>query len=527
MDNSIGRNKTKNLILVLLVIFLPILQAGVIALFSFQRNKSGLSCPLWNDEAAYYALIKTWITSGAHKAFGNPIGYYGFNGGHAILGTGSAWNPAIIFPYVVFAKMFGLGYHTIWVANLVFLMLASLIFILIVKPDLETKFRFVLIFAVSTPVILYVSTQMSEPLRYALTLILAGMIYELFSVPTKEINPVFKYLIMPLYIICLVQIYIFFVFVVPFYIFGLLKEKKIWIRLLSSIAAMGLVGGGSYYLLHLISSNYNIFKAERLFTAIQNKDIVGAVMAMVSMVKEGLTDLYNLARYGACHGLLTWFVILLITLFVVSLVAVIRTPKECKDLPIYWVSLFSIVVFTGAFVTMYSLDPNTFFRSNAIVALFVLYLFAMTQRRNYFYVALIVFACGLLTVPANLEEYSTSERYLSNEEMNQWDELEKEFGEALKFDADKDPWDSTVVIYTLEPKVLTSIPAGMGINMMLREATIPEEAGYLLFSKEEDNLRSDWLEQSFSEIDKDNHELLATKYAVAFENEEYIIFTKN
>ncbi|MBO7387546.1 MAG: hypothetical protein J6U15_07045, partial [Lachnospiraceae bacterium] len=74
MENSIDRKSRSGIIIAILVILLPAVQAGVIALFSFCKYKSGLPVPMWNDEAVYYALIKTWITPGAHGAFGNPIG---------------------------------------------------------------------------------------------------------------------------------------------------------------------------------------------------------------------------------------------------------------------------------------------------------------------------------------------------------------------------------------------------------------------------------------------------------------------
>ncbi|MBP5298606.1 MAG: hypothetical protein J6Z09_05620, partial [Lachnospiraceae bacterium] len=217
MENSIDRKSKTGIIIAILVILLPAIQAGVIALFSFCKYKSGLSVPMWNDEAVYYALVKTWITPGAHGAFGNPIGYYGFNGGHAILGTGSGWSPAIIFPYAVFAKMFGLNYHTIWAANLVFMCLGAALFILIAKPDLKAKIRLLILGAFSTPVILYAGTQMSEPLRYALVMVLAACIYRLLNAKEGEPGPIFTYVVVPLYLIFLVQIYIFYVFAVPLY----------------------------------------------------------------------------------------------------------------------------------------------------------------------------------------------------------------------------------------------------------------------------------------------------------------------
>ncbi len=527
MENSIDRKSKSGIIIAILVILLPAIQAGAIALFSFCKYKSGLSVPMWNDEAVYYALIKTWITPGAHGAFGNPIGYYGFNGGHAILGTGSGWSPAIIFPYAVFAKMFGLNYHTIWVANIVFMTLGTALFVLIAKPDLKAKIRLLILEAFSVPVILYAGTQMSEPLRYALAMVLAACIYRLFSEKAGKPGPIFTYVVVPLYLIFLVQIYIFYVFVVPLYIFAVLKKQKVLIRTIAAFLATAVIGGGSYFLLHLISSNYNTYKPERLLNALRAGDFPGMIKAAISLVKEGLFDWFNLARYGACHGLLTWFTLLFAGLLAVCIIGIIKSEKGGYDKAAFMGGLASLLIFTGAFITMYSLDPNTFFRSNCIVVLFVIYLIVMTDNKPLFMGTAVIVALGMAFVPANIGDYVGPERYLDEETRIQWDNLASDFDKVMELSDSGNPWDSTVVTFTLEPRVLMAIKAGMGVNMMLQDDTIPEEAEYLLFTKHEDNLRGDWLEKRKNEIYEANSDLIDNNYKQVYENEDYIILKKN
>ena len=524
MTGSMNKKSNLNILLAILVILLPALWAGAIALFNFCKYGSGLSVPMWNDEAVYYALIKTWITPGAHNAFGNSIGYYGFNGGHAILGTGSGWSPAIIFPYAVFAKMFGLNYHTVWIANIIFMMMGNAIFLLIVKPDLSGKIKLLVTEAFAAPIILYISTQMSEPLRYALTLILAACIYKLFDDENK--GKIFSYVIVPLYIICLVQIYVFFVFVVPIYIFAVLKDKKIWIRILTALVSTGITGGGSYALLHLISSNYNTYKAEKLFNAIGSGDITGMIRAAVGMVKEGVADWFNLFRYGANHGLLTWFTIVIFALFVIGIIGFLKAETS-KDKALFLSASAGLFIFIGGFATMYSPDPNTFFRSISIVVLFAVFLIMMTDGKLLSRFALLVFAAGVLFVPLNIGDYTGEERVLSKEKAMEWDSLAGNFEKVLAIDTKASPWDSTLTVFTLEPKVLASVTPGIGINMMLTEDTIPTESGYLLFTKHEGNLRGDWLEKSFKDIYEKNKEIIDSDYTLVYEDNDYLIYKKN
>ena len=84
-------------LMAVLMMVTPLVLAGIVACYYYLRNNgmSWIPALKWNDEAAYYQLIKTCITTG------QPLGYWGFNGNHAIVGTGSAWSPAIIWPYAI------------------------------------------------------------------------------------------------------------------------------------------------------------------------------------------------------------------------------------------------------------------------------------------------------------------------------------------------------------------------------------------------------------------------------------------
>ncbi len=176
---------------------------------------------------------------------------------------------------------------------------------------------------------------------------------------------------------------------------------------------------------------------------------------------------------------------------------------------------------------MYSLDPNTFFRSNCIVVLFVIYLIVMTDNKPLFMGTAVLFILGAVFIPASIGDYVGPERYLDLDTRLQWDNLASDFDEAMELSDSGNPWDSTVVTFTLEPKVLMAIKAGMGVNMMLQDDTIPEEAEYLLFTKHEDNLRGDWLEKRYDEIYEANSDLIDNNYKQVYENEDYIILKKN
>lgn len=500
----------------------------IIALISVLCNVNGtdnswIPMPRWNDEAAYYELLKTWLETG------QPLGYWGFDGGHALVGTGSAWSSAILFPYAVFAMMFGLNHSTVFFANIFFMCIANAIFILLVNPDKKQCGRIVLVQVFSVITILYSQALMSEMLRYALIIIMAGMLYRLYFMETSKW---FKYLLVPVYMILIIQVYIFMVFVVPLYIFAVCRTWKFWKKAFAALGATAVVGGASYFLLHLISSNYNIYKTEMLLSALKQGDFVAVVRALIWMVKEGLWGLYSCFLTATGYGMFKWFLVFLLFLVVIPLadMGLFRWKKKGtlwnQDRQMMVMVAFSICLYVAAYITVYSLEPFTFFRGVGIVVIFAMYLFAKMDNRKMFGIILACYAVGMIFLPANFK-YFSEERYMTAEQKEEWTVLEDELAEVIEINSEQSEWENTVAIFTLEPKVIASIPGGAGVNMMLYTDEIPTDAGYLLFSLEKENLRSDWLEHDYETIYQNNKELLQSKYETVFQNEEYLIYKKS
>lgn len=527
----------------LAVILLPLLQAGVIALFHFQKYGTALPIPQWNDEGAYYELIKTWL------ATGQPLGYWGFDGGHALVGTGSAWSPAILLPYAVFGMMFGWNYSSAFFANLLFLVLSQILFLLLVKPERRYLVRMFFLQGLSVIVLLYSTTLMSELLRFSLAIVLAGMLYRLYF---GKCGRIFRFVVLPLYLLTLIQVYIFFVFAVPLYVFGALKEWKWWKKALLSLGALLVSGGGSYYLLHLISSNYNIYKTERLLAALQAMDIPAVIGSALGMVKEGLLGLWSCFGTGVGHGMFRWFVPFLGMLILVPGLKLCvdgikwhAAAKEAgtdtdlkttglqntgetfwnRDRVLCLQAAFGTALFLGAFITVYSLEAFTFFRSLGIVVLFSLYLLLMTENRWLFPVLLAMYAAGMCFLPANSRDFNL-ERFPQTGTVAKWDALAEEMEKVIVVKEGADPWENTVAVFTLEPKVLASMPAGSGVNMMLYSEEIPKEAGYLFFSRKQENRRSDWLEHDYEAIYEANEELLTGQYTAVYTDTDYVVYRK-
>ncbi len=513
----------------------------------------------WNDEAAYLQMIKNCITTG------NPVGYWGFNGNHAIVGTGGAWSPAIIWPYAIFAFIFPLSHGFVYYVNLFYITLANALFFVSVKPDKRQCIRLALIQATSAILILYLSVNMSEIFRYAIAIVIAGLLYRMLF---RECGKVVRFVLTPLLILGAVQVYVFFAFCVPIYVFALLKKSRLWVRLVTGIASTGVVALGSYYLLHLISSNYNIYKTEALLNAVKQFDITGAVVAFLRMMKQGATQVFQLWTYIYARPLIPWHVAFSILLVLVGIFVAVRfliynkksdarktaknKTEESKaaknktaknktaesktaeskiedcghDAALGIICVYSVAIFYLMYMTLYSIEPFTFVRGTQIVVVFVLWLLALMKDKILFGILICAQAVSLIFLPANME-YFMEDRYESKEIKAEWQALEEEFAEVFVVDESLGPWANTVEMFTMEPKPICALPGGLGVNFVMQDGILPTDAGYLLFSKTPaEELNPEWLEKDFAVIYEQYGEVLDESYSVIYESEDYIVYQK-
>ncbi len=489
--------KKKEWMLSFLVILAPFIIALLLVLLqAIKRGAMQLPIPAWNDEGAYFALVKTFL------ATGQPIGYWGFNGGHAIIGTGSGWSTAILLPYAIFGWIFSWGYSSVFLANVSFLIGAHAIFLTLTKPKKEKLIRVLILEFTSMISILYMTTSMSEPLRFSLVIILAGMFYRLYWTKSSRF---FQYILLPIYIIAITQVYIFLVFCVPIYIFGISRNKSFWKKLLYSLGAMSILSGISYYVLHLISSNYNIYKTEKLFSCIKNLDFLGAVVEFSRNVKDGIVTLLSICNAYVGHGLFLWFVPLCLLFVVIPFALWIWSMNKKKgnkktDVIIYAMVAYSVGLFLFMYISVYSLERFTFFRGVGIVILFAMYLLIFLENRKIYLFFACIYGLGILFLPSNLTDFNI-ERYPTKQTLREWTSLSEKFEEVLVLNTSENPWENTVAVYTLEPRVLTAIPEGFGVNMMMDSSIFASEARYILLPiKESEELRSDWLETDYQEF---------------------------
>jgi len=516
MEITKRKQWTKDNTFSLTLIVLPALMAGLIAfLYATKWDIHITTLPVWNDEAAYYAQVKMILKQGFSK------GYWGFGGEHALLGTGGAWSPAILLPYVLFGKLFGWTYASVSIANVFYLCVANALFLLLVSAKKETCIRLFFVELFSLHLWLYMNTQMSEVLRYAMALVLAGMIYRLFF---AEHNPIWFKVLVGLYILYLLQAYIFFSFVVMIYVFAILREHKFREKFWIGFFAMAASAGCSYYALHLISSNYNIFKTEQLFSYLKHHDILGTIRAFIWMAKVGVYDLLTCMMSKTGCGLFHLFVPVIAFFALMPVVYLIwKKSEEKQDRTVLACIAYTMILYTGMYVTVYSLEAFTFFRGMGIPLMFCLALLCCIDK--YYIYATFCLAYGLLCfyLPSNLKAFN-EERYVMADKVAEWNALATNFENTMTLGDDR--WQNTILLYTMEPRAIASLPAGFGQNYMMYSDDLPStEVGYLLFSlKEAGEVRGDWLEQSYFQVYNKNRDAIEENYFIQYTDGSYVLY---
>ncbi len=470
----------------------------------------------WNDEAAYIKLIQTY------SDFFSPKGYWGFDGNHAIVGTGSAWSVAILAPYAIFGKIFPVGNSFVYFCNMFYISLANAILLILVKPSDITKIKMILAELTGSVFILYLNTNMSEIFRFALAVVLVGLLYKVYF---EECPKVLKYVVTPIFILYTIQVYTFFAFCVPIYVFAITKKTKLWKRILIAVMAMGITAGGSYFLLHLISSNYNIAKTESLLAAIKSGNILKAARSFAGMTKDGLLGIINLFYTAYSNGIYVFHLMISLLLTVAGLRLFFSKKSDEKDKAIGLIVAYAILIFFFMYMTLYTIVPDTFMRGTEIIVVFSLMFMTLTSDKLLAWAIIVCNATGLLFLPMNLKTFQGVERYYTKAEQKEWKELSETFSDVFVLDENADTWDNTIVMFTMEPKAIAAVPSGFGVNFILNGIYDGNEAGYLLFTKHEIR-RSDWIETDYSDILQNFEPQLLASYYLYYEDDEYAVYKK-
>lgn len=420
----------------------------------------------WNDELFYFKQVEAIVDHGY------PLGYYGFNESHALKLSFAAWSPVLVFPWIIWGKLFGWGLLSPVICNILLLTLACFLFVWLTEADWKQIGVLALLFALFPLFVRYMLSGMPEIICMSMLIIFYGL-----SVNYLRRDKGYKLAILLLMASLMVLMR-------PYMLLFLLLPMVLWIKrsgkkgVAGSVILMAVVLGAYAAIKHYLSAEYfaplfftdwiTTFFTEGLAAGIKN--FFGTLYYMgrnfCAYTLEGF-------KTGWTAGAFFGGYLLILAVLLVHSVRNYR-KKEYKQLVINGHLAFSFVGMFFALLLMYKLIEG----SKHLLTFMAAGIFVISLMETKFYKKAVllgaVFAY-LYTYQAN-DPYDYQVPFAQEEQVAQVNYWEEVFAEQLVPDKEARPDFRNSVIWDFQAKcegeaytnlkwqLLYALPSGMGIS---------------------------------------------------------------
>ena len=480
----LNKSNIVKLILCLFLIALPFLCDIIISLCNGYNGSFRIFIPAWSDEFGWYHQVDSIIHYGA------PLGYYGYNESFAAVGTFGPWGIAPLLPYALLGSIFGWSLSSMAIFNMTFLSISILSFILLTKPT-NKQFVFLIIGYLSLYITVgYSMTAMSESLRYAGAIFLAGFIIWVerhTADKSKKLTVAEKVVFIVGSIISLyfVQVYVILSLAVfPLTFFALRRTKlNTLLRFIISVIATMIVAALSFMLISATTCPYFMPSTIELISErIRTEGLFAGIGYALGNFKDNIVTAFSLAlgNGGDEHNnIILWYFIayigLLVLLLVWQTVKIFRKKDVISGENIFLnLSLFFLSGFLAGYCLLYTASYWTLCRginTALVMSAFLLAFCNVNTPRRFQAVMPLLAVMSVFTYYGNV----INERYqIAQQEANIISEREK-ISEVITISPQKSRWENTINLYGYEV-IYISLPVGAGYNSIIGGSS--EKAGY-------------------------------------------------
>ena len=489
--------------------------------------------PVWNDEVWWWSQVDGMIKYGA------PLGYMGYNGTHAAVGTFGPWGVAPLLPYMLIGKIFGWELHSMAYANVMLLSIAGFVFCLLAKPD-KKQIKWVFgLYLTSYITITYSFTAMAEGHRYAVAIILTGIALWLreHSKDVRKLDwkTITAYVLSLCFLFYAINVYLIFALMVPVFVWYILKGVKPSVRIVIAVIATFVLSIAAYQLTGIYTAPYTTSTIETLLDVLHEQGVYAALCTFLSVLFDNLKTVglfylvYSEAEY------LQWYFLTYMVLFTVLLVMFIKkcaaekqSGKGVKLTVLLngntFFALYLLAGFLIGYCALYTGSATTLCRGTNTGFLMVLFLFAMgdwdkdAEVKRFMtmrYIVLLFFFLGLSAI----WRYHTmiiSERIDKIPKRDVILAEKKKLEEVIEISPSKSTWENTVAEYGSLDSLYMALPSGAGSNYMIDNG-VNEDAGYAVYlSIAGEDEKKEWAEM----LEKNDHELI-------FEDDYFTVYKNN
>lgn len=472
--------------------------------------------PLWNDESWWY------LQYGAMSEYGRPLGYFGYMGSHAAVGTFASWGAFAVMPVGLLARVFGWGLHAFIYYNFLFLALADLAFILLTRPTRRSLVMLAVTNALLYINICYSVTAMNETSRYAMAIVLAGLAYRMLAVPEPgRVERVLRVTAAPLFIAFATCFDLVLGIFIPVYLFLLLRRQPLRLRApITAVVSLAAL----YALLRLKDLTCAATAPEGASFAVPGLRFAVmraffSALGKLQMV-DPLTILSKLIA-GESMPIYLWFCLLI---YITAGVLLWRVAAEWRAGDRSQMARNGLCLFVlagcwgGLVVEMYEgMTEWTFIRhcnAGVCCAMMLAALAPRGKTHAWRTMAVICLAGAVTFLTVFTGTFSTGGRFSSDAQDQAWAAERQTLSEVIALDPDaSDPWANTVTPYHLTADQYYCVPYGAGINTSMADPSAQQSRYALLGSAYGD----------MAQRQQDVEGLSAAGYELVFEDEQFAV----
>ena len=296
-----------------------------------------------NDCLFYYKLVEGILSEGI------PKGYYGFNESRALVGSFAAWSPALLLPWTLWGILFGWGYSSIFISNVVYFSIALAIFVYLSKMEWKNIFLLFIVLSLYPSLPIHLLSALPETIVSAIMIIFFGLAIKI-KLDEYKVRYIVMMLICSIYLtIC--RPYMAILMFLPCYF--LIREKVKWAYFYSVISVSS--GLGFYYLCnHFLTCEYlsPLFDLS-IVEGLLKGNISEAFWLGVSYAKEMFVGVSQYVEDAFLYGLTagTQYVVAFMVLIFLTVFCFIKKTREQKSADVIFVTNL-VCVFVAIFLLL-------------------------------------------------------------------------------------------------------------------------------------------------------------------------------
>ena len=279
-----------------------------------------------NDCLYYYKLVDAVV------AHGGPVGYFGFNESHALIGGFAAWSPLIVLPWSLWGLIFGWSYSSALICNVVIFSLSLAAFVYLSEIDIkELGILFLMLFLFPSFTI-HLLNIMPEIIVVSIVLIYYGYVVRATKREIRNSYIVVMFVISAF--LTIMRPYMALLMILPAYFLGRKKGKAAgFFAFLGTVLLSGVCNA---LIGHFFTSAYfePLFKTDIFKMLLKGKfteSYYTAARVFKSMAVGLAEAVHDSFAYGLTMG--THYVIAAVTA-VFAIVLLLRKEKK-EDKPMY------------------------------------------------------------------------------------------------------------------------------------------------------------------------------------------------